>query len=385
MNFLRNCRSSACVFTLVVCSTSVLSGPVIADEGMHLPPGTTIEYGGNAHGHKSHRPDSHAPIGVMGDHMHKKGEWMLSYRYMRMEMDGNRIGDDRVSPETIATTVPNRFFGRMGQPPTLRVVPTRMTMDMHMFGAMYAPTNNLTLMAMLNYVDKEMEHVTFRGGMGTTRLGTFTTEAKGIGDTKIGGLYRLYDDHIHHFHLNMGLSLPTGSITKRDRVLAPNGMRPDLRLPYPMQLGSGTVDLLPGLTYTGKKGSFSWGAQYMADIRLEDENDEGYALGDKHSLTSWIAYRVSPWASASFRVNAMTQDSIDGIDLNVVAPVQTADPNNHGGERVDLLWGVNLLAPEGALKGHRLAVEFGLPVYQNLNGPQLETDWTLAVGWQKAF
>ncbi|MEL7333685.1 MAG: hypothetical protein AAFN12_15670 [Cyanobacteria bacterium J06560_2] len=28
------------------------------------------------------RPDSHAPIGVMGDHTHEKGEFMLSYRYM---------------------------------------------------------------------------------------------------------------------------------------------------------------------------------------------------------------------------------------------------------------------------------------------------------------
>jgi len=34
------------------------------------------------------RPDGHAPISVMGDHMHKMGEWMVSYRYMSMEMEG---------------------------------------------------------------------------------------------------------------------------------------------------------------------------------------------------------------------------------------------------------------------------------------------------------
>ncbi len=38
------------------------------------------------------RPDGHAPIGVMGDHVHRKGMFMLSYRYMRMFMDGNRDG-----------------------------------------------------------------------------------------------------------------------------------------------------------------------------------------------------------------------------------------------------------------------------------------------------
>ena len=85
-------------------------------------------------GHGAHlRSDGHAPIGVMGDHLHKKGEWMLSYRYMHMDMDGNRIGTRNVSPQTIATTVPNRF----SPPPTLRVVPLWMTMDMHMFGAMH--------------------------------------------------------------------------------------------------------------------------------------------------------------------------------------------------------------------------------------------------------
>ncbi len=27
----------------------------------------------------------------MGDHAHKAGEWMLSYRYSFMKMDGNRL------------------------------------------------------------------------------------------------------------------------------------------------------------------------------------------------------------------------------------------------------------------------------------------------------
>ena len=57
------------------------------------------------------RADGHAPIGVMGDHLHKAGEWMLSYRFMRMDMAGNRDGTSDLSPEEIVTTVPNTFFG----------------------------------------------------------------------------------------------------------------------------------------------------------------------------------------------------------------------------------------------------------------------------------
>ena len=71
-----------------------VSTPALADEG--------------------HELDSldHAPIGVMGDHRHKKGEWMVSYRLMHMDMAGIQIGTDSVTPEQVATTVPNRFFGR---------------------------------------------------------------------------------------------------------------------------------------------------------------------------------------------------------------------------------------------------------------------------------
>jgi len=40
----------------------------------------------------SGRADGHAPIGVMGDHQHEAGEWMVSFRYMRMAMEGNGTG-----------------------------------------------------------------------------------------------------------------------------------------------------------------------------------------------------------------------------------------------------------------------------------------------------
>ena len=328
--------------------------------------------------------DDHAPIGVMGDHMHKKGQFMMSYRYMRMDMDGNQIGTNNVSPETIATTEPNRFFGTAGQPPTLRVVPTQMTTDMHMIGAMYSPTDDITLMAMGTYLDREMDHITFQGGAGTTELGTFTTRAKGIGDTKVGGLIRIYDDATHHVHANAMFSLPTGSITESDNVLAPNGNTPEIRLPYAMQLGSGTYDLLPGITYTGQADKVGWGAQYTATLRA-GRNNEDYSLGNKHQITGWGSYVAHPAISVSARVTAETESDIDGIDSEIVAPVQTADPDNYGGERISTSLGLNAVVPNGALKGHRFSIEGTVPVYQNLNGPQLERDYSLTAGWSKAF
>lgn len=329
------------------------------------------------------RADGHAPIGVMGDHRHKHGEWMFSYRYMYMDMDGNRIGTSQVDPATIATTIPNRFFGAPMQPATLRVVPTRMTMSMHMFGAMQAPTDWLTLMLMAGYIEKEMDHITFRGGAGTIERGRFTTESDGISDTRLSALIRLYDHGHHHLHLNFGGSIPTGSNTERDTILTPTGATPRPRLPYAMQIGSGTFDLLPGLTYSGRAQRIGWGSQYLATVRTGSDN--GYSWGDRHEVTGWLSYQPVPAFSGSVRVKYETLGRIDGIDPQIVAPVQTANPDNYGGDTVNLLFGLNWAGQAGWLKGKRLALEAAVPLMRDLNGPQMETDFTLTLGLQVAL
>lgn len=328
----------------------------------------------------------HAPIGVMADHRHKKGEWMTSYRYMYMDMSGNRDGDDSLSPEDIVTTVANPFANPPMMPPTLRVVPTDMPMQMHMLGGMYGLTDRITLMAMGMYVSKEMDHITFQGPMGTTRLGEFTTETAGIGDTTVGAIIGLDDGSFEHRQINLGLalSLPTGSIEETDQILTPMGTTPSPRLPYPMQLGSGTFDLKPSLTARSRTGNWSYGAQASAIIRL-DENDEGYTVGDVAEATAWLAYEPQPWVSFSGRLKARSVGQIEGDDPLIRAPVQTADPANHGGETVEALLGINLAGQSGWQNGHRIAAELGLPIMRDLNGPQMESDLIFTLGWQKAF
>ncbi|MEO0698845.1 MAG: hypothetical protein AAFY81_03905, partial [Pseudomonadota bacterium] len=252
---------------------------------------------------EDHGVDSldHAPIGVMGDHRHAKGEWMISYRFMHMDMAGIQIGTDSVTPEEVATTIPNIFFGAEGQPPTLRIVPTSMRMDMHMAGAMYGLSDQVTLMVMGNYITKEMDHITFQGGMGTTQLGTFRTRTANLGDTKVAALIGLTDT----VHINAGISLPTGTITEEDDILTPMGANPTVRTPYPMQIGSGTFDLEPGITYRDQNDRFGWGAQVKGVIRLGD-NDEGYSFGNKAMVTIWGAAALSPGVSVSGRVQAET-------------------------------------------------------------------------------
>ena len=78
--------------------------------------------------------------------------------------------------------------------------------------------------------------------------------------------------------------------------------------------------------------------------------------------------------------------NIDGQDDDLnPAMVPTADPDRRGGKRIDALFGVALEGQSGWVKGHRLEVEVGLPIYQHLDGPQLETDWIVTAGWRFSF
>lgn len=65
--------------------------------------------------------------------------------------------------------------------------------------------------------------------------------------------------------------------------------------------------------------------------------------------------------------------------------VTTAFGDNYGGERIDVIFGINLLKPSGFPKGHRFSLDLHLPLWQDLSGYQVETDSVLTVGWQKAF
>ncbi|MBT8099313.1 MAG: transporter [Gammaproteobacteria bacterium] len=326
------------------------------------------------------RPDSHAPINVMGDHLHKKGEFMFSYRYMHMAMQGNRDGSSKLAPDEIATTAANRFANPPMMPPTLRVVPIEMTMQMHMFGMMYAPSDRVTLMGMVNYIDKDMDHLTFVGPAGTTELGTFTTETSGLGDTSLAALINISERAGNRWHATLGVSLPTGSIDETDTILTPMNTQPATRLPYPMQLGSGTYDWIGGITYAGSGRQWGWGGQWRSTFRT-GENDEQYTLGDEHQLTGWLSYLVSPAVSLSARVAYLDRGNIDGIDPQIMAPVQTADPDRQAIERLDFGVGANWVLPG---ERHRLSFELLAPVSQHLDGPQLETDWQLTLGWQFA-
>ncbi|MBK8175575.1 MAG: transporter [Rhodospirillales bacterium] len=323
------------------------------------------------------------PAGLAGTRLHKPGQIMFTYRYMHMDMSQLADGDDDLSPKDVAT-MRNHNAGKPGQPLTWRSAPQNMTVDMHMFGVMAGVTDDLSVMVMLPYVTKQMEMVTFSGMTGTTELGTSKNETSGIGDVAASALYRLYEDQTHHVHMQAGLSFPTGSTTEKGRMLMANGQVMEMRLPYGMQLGTGTYGLLPGLTYWGARGSWNWGAQALGQINL-GENDQGYTFGDRAFSTAWGGYSLGLGFSISARLSQTYVGDIDGKDSRVTGPTPTADPNNYGGWNTSAGFGVNYRVADGPLMGLNPGVEVSVPLYQNVNGPQLKEAWTVFAGVRKTF
>jgi hypothetical protein len=329
-----------------------------------LPAGTWQVSGGAPDGEEARMmdmPGRDAPAGVMGAMMHDPGEWMLGLRVMRMHMDGVVDGHSHVSD--------GELFGA-----GYTMIPRQMDSTSTMLEAMYGLSDGLTVMASLPYVTNTMD----------MRMDTgekFTMDSRGIGDLQLAALLGLYDDGEEEVHFNAGLSVPTGSVDETDDTPGFPGGKVD----YPMQPGSGTWDLMPGVTWVARDGEWSWGAQWIETWRL-GENSEDYTYGNRHDVTAWGARSLTDVLSLSLRLAGHDWGNVDGADPDLDPTMSpTQDPNKQGGRRVDALLGVSAAPRDGALTGNRFALELGLPVYEKIDGPQLSTDWIATFSWQLWF
>jgi hypothetical protein len=283
--------------------------------------------------------------------------WMFSYKYMTMDMHGNRDSTSNVKDADVR----NKFG--------FNVAPTSMWMEMHMFGAMYHADNNWSFMAMVPYVKQSMEHLIIP----LSRV--FTARTEGLGDIKFFVAKDLSQNKDKILKLKLGISLPTGSVEKQDII--PGGRQ---RLPYPMQLGSGTYDLIPGIEYSSNQQDWSWGTEFLWTYRT-DTNTLNYDLGNRYDWNNWISKPVNNW-SFKFSLNLHAWENINGKDDALNAGlVPTADPDRRAGQRADALIGITY--DTGSIGS--ISLEAGKPIYQDLDGPQLETDFIANAAWRISF
>jgi hypothetical protein len=313
-----------------------------------------------------------APLGVFGADMPAKGKFVFSFLPSATRMQDSHIGVQTVSAPYIVTHVvsPDTPVGSH----LLRLVPKDLTIETEGFAVAYGLTSDLTLFASTSLIQKDVNMQAFQGLSGTTSLGYSVGSTSGLGDTTLAVIARVHHDAVTRVNVNLGLSLPTGSTTETQNLLLPNDTAPAKRAFYAMQPGSGTVDLLPGVTYSGVMRAWSWGASYRARLPL-DRNAQGWAYGDLHEVNAWAGYSWAPGLETTLRLNATTQAAIQGQDPGIKGYAQGSNPQFYGGQQVGLYAGAIVSGRFVGVPSAQFGVEAGAPFYQNLNGPQLGRNW----------
>lgn len=294
------------------------------------------------------------PPGIM---IGEAKRWMVGYQAMFDKMEGNLVGTNRISEAKIL----QQFMA----------APTDMKMQMHMAMVMYAPTDRLTIMAMVPFIRKSMNHI-MDDGM------RFNELTKGSGDVELRALYAVSGskNQQNRVLFNLGFALPTGSINER---------MGNMRLEYPMQLGSGTVAISPGITYLGISKPWGWGAEFIPVLQL-GQNKNGYRLGNLYKPNLWVARQLTSLLSISAKANGEIWQNIQGADAMLdVMDEPTKDPTLQGGRRMDMALGMSIHPNEGILKSSEFFVDFSKPVIQSLNGPQIKRRSAVKFVWQLEF
>jgi hypothetical protein len=210
----------------------------------------------------------------------------------------------------------------------------------------------------------------------------------GPGDTRLYVLARLFgapghEAGRHGLHAGLGLGMPTGQV---DLQFRRDHQEDRGYLHYGMQTGSGTWDLLPSLTYQGRLRRWSWGAQLGGVVRLQDENEAGFAFGDGAQASLWGGYALTPWLSASLRGAWAWEDEIQGSFEGLQSLTTPPDyAGNYGGHFWDAGFGLRVVIPGGIFRGHSLAVEWLQPLATDWSGYQLERVGELTASWSLEF
>ena len=334
------------------------------------------------HGSSGHHADEaigYAPIGVMGDHLQHKGEWMISARFFEMRMKDNIFNGEEISDSEIL-----EFSNPLSNMPmNLSVIPQEMTMRMLMLGTMYAPTDDLTLMGMTMFNMKNMQLNTHRGMMGREYLGSFETSTSGISSLSLTGLYRLHERENNRLHLHLGLDKGLGSNDSVSDVLNPMNKRMSMTVPYGMQVSSQSLRSILGVTNVSTFAEYVFGNQVLLNKAISKEN---WAYGVKWELNTWLQKPINDSLSLSARMQYINQNSLEGNDSRIQLPVQTANPQNYGGEIINLGLGINtVMNVLGGKSGDRLSFELIFPLHQNKHGLQMENKFMVTLGFQKSL
>ncbi|MDD1010294.1 transporter [Pseudomonas shahriarae] len=228
----------------------------------------------------------------------------------------------------------------------------------------YGVTRDFALFGMLPWFDKRLDMS--KGGQDLTR------QKSGVGDLTVFGRYTAYEFNAQGktFRIApfLGVKAPTGEDNARDGVG---------RLPPPVQLGSGSWDVLGGAVLTYQTLDFEIDSQvsYKANT---DAN--GFQAGNVASLDTSFQYRLWPRS-----LGAGVPAFLYGVlEANLVHSARDrsggADDPNSGGTTLFITPGLQYVT-------QKWIVEAGvqIPASQHLNGTALKNDYVFTTGFRVNF
>ena len=187
------------------------------------------------------------------------------------------------------------------------------------------------------------------------------SRASGLGDARVMARFQTFSMK-HSFGLQLGIKLPTGRFNQ-DFATGPQA---GSLLDRGLQLGSGTTDLVVGASYFGRLFPY---VGYFGQIAFQQavEQRDGFAPSATLTMNVGVRYLNSSSVTPMLQINTR----IDGREHGV-----NADVGNSGGDAVYLSPGVTVDAGQN----RSIFAFLQVPVYQRVNGLQLEPRWLLSTG-----
>ena len=196
-------------------------------------------------------------------------------------------------------------------------------------------------------------------------------ETRGIGDIKLIGKYRFYREDSplgsNQMSLSAGLELPTGDTTKR---------KDGVRLPRPLQLGSGGVD--PFFSFAAGWISGHHAIEGGAQVKYNSRHG-GFRFGVVSNYDLAYAYRIFPaWPVPNAQLNFLLEFNGEHRERNKSGGSKV---RASGGDTIFLSPGIQYILFDNALV--ETSVQF--PVMDQVNGRQLHQDYRVLFGFRVLF
>ncbi len=230
----------------------------------------------------------------------------------------------------------------------------------------YGVRPNLTLAAVVPYVDKSLRR--------NTADGRASLDSSGIGDARIMTKWRFFTQAPPAEYTALstiaGVKLPTGEDDETDE---------GTELPIPLQPGTGSVDGILGMVFNRTWDGGRWLVNADVTYKFNGEAND-FRMGNKLNLNTGIQYRILPYEYESY----------DDFTLNSVLEINAEwnekherngnDVEDSGGNQIFLSPGLQAIVTENLLFETGVQV----PVYRDLNSG-LGEDYRFVFGMRILF